>query len=579
MSLIKVNINGKNIMVEKGTSILDAAKELNIKIPTLCHLNLHSFKMVNQVASCRVCMVEADGKLVPACATPVYDGMVIKTDTLKAIKYRRTVVELILSNHPQDCLLCEKNLDCELQSLAADLGIRHIRFKGEKTNFGVDHSSKSIVKDLDKCILCRRCETMCSEVQTVNVLSGVDRGFHTVVAPFFNSPLHETVCTFCGQCVSVCPTGALTEVNNISKVWRALNTEGKTVVVQIAPAVRVALGEEFGMEPGSIVTGKIVSALRKLGFDRVFDTDFAADLTIIEEASEFIHRVKHGGTLPMLTSCCPAWVKFFEHQFPELIDIPSTCKSPHQMLGAVAKSYLAQKMEVNPEDMIVVSIMPCVAKKYEISRPELENEEGIKDVDIVITTRELAKMIKEAGIDFENLEDENFDNPLGESTGASVIFGVTGGVLEAAVRTAYEFYTGESLDKVDFHDLRGFQGVKEAKIQMGDIELNVAVASSLGNARTILENIKHGKCQYHLIEIMACPGGCIDGGGQPYHKGDLDIIKKRAEAIYKEDRGKTLRKSNENPYIKKLYDEFIGEPHGEKAHELLHTSYFKRNKV
>lgn len=579
MSLIKVNINGKNIMVEKGTSILDAAKELNIKIPTLCHLNLHSFKMVNQVASCRVCMVEADGKLVPACATPVYDGMVIKTDTLKAIKYRRTVVELILSNHPQDCLLCEKNLDCELQSLAADLGIRHIRFKGEKTNFGVDHSSKSIVKDLDKCILCRRCETMCSEVQTVNVLSGVDRGFHTVVAPFFNSPLHETVCTFCGQCVSVCPTGALTEVNNISKVWRALNTEGKTVVVQVAPAVRVALGEEFGMEPGTIVTGKIVSALRKLGFDRVFDTDFAADLTIIEEASEFIHRVKHGGRLPMLTSCCPAWVKFFEHQFPDLIDIPSTCKSPHQMLGAVAKSYFAEKMEIKPEDVTVVSIMPCVAKKYEISRPELENEEGIKDVDIVITTRELARMIKEAGIDFENLEDENFDNPLGESTGASVIFGVTGGVLEAAVRTAYEVYTGESLDKVEFHDLRGFQGIKEAKIQMEDIELNVAVASSLGNARKILENIQQGKCQYHLIEIMACPGGCIDGGGQPYHKGDLDIIKKRAEGIYKEDRGKTLRKSNQNPYIKKLYDEFIGEPHGEKAHELLHTSYFKRNKV
>lgn len=579
MSLIKVNINGKNIMVEKGTSILDAAKELNIKIPTLCHLNLHSFKMVNQVASCRVCMVEADGKLVPACATPVYDGMVIKTDTLKAIKYRRTVVELILSNHPQDCLLCEKNLDCELQSLAADLGIRHIRFKGEKTNFGVDHSSKSIVKDLDKCILCRRCETMCSEVQTVNVLSGVDRGFHTVVAPFFNSPLHETVCTFCGQCVSVCPTGALTEVNNISKVWRALNTEGKTVVVQVAPAVRVALGEEFGMEPGTIVTGKIVSALRKLGFDRVFDTDFAADLTIIEEASEFIHRVKHGGRLPMLTSCCPAWVKFFEHQFPDLIDIPSTCKSPHQMLGAVAKSYFAEKMEIKPEDVTVVSIMPCVAKKYEISRPELENEEGIKDVDIVITTRELARMIKEAGIDFENLEDENFDNPLGESTGASVIFGVTGGVLEAAVRTAYEVYTGDSLDKVEFHDLRGFQGIKEAKIQMGDIELNVAVASSLGNARKILENIQQGKCQYHLIEIMACPGGCIDGGGQPYHKGDLDIIKKRAEGIYKEDRGKTLRKSNQNPYIKKLYDEFIGEPHGEKAHELLHTSYFKRNKV
>lgn len=577
MNLVNLTINNKNISVPKGTTILEAAKGLNIKIPTLCHLDLHNIKMVNKSASCRVCVVEIEGKknLFPACSTLVKDGMVIRTDTLRAIKARRNVVELLLSNHPQDCLLCDKNTNCELQSLAADLGISEIKYKGQTSNHGIDKSSYSIVKNLDKCILCRRCETMCSEVQTVNVLSGVDRGFDTIVSPSFYNPMHESSCTFCGQCLAVCPTAALAEVNNIPKVWNALSDENKTVIVQVAPAVRVALGEEFGMEPGKLVTGKIVTALKNLGFDKVFDTDFAADLTIIEEASELVHRIESNENLPILTSCCPAWVKFIEHQFPDLLDIPSTCKSPHEMFGAIAKTYLAKNMNVTPENMVVVSIMPCVAKKYEAARPELSNEKS-KDVDIVITTREFAKMIKEAGIDFKSLEDNNFDNPLGESTGASVIFGTTGGVLEAALRTTYEWITNDTLDNVEFNQLRGMDGIKEATIKINDMNINVAVASGLGNARKILEDIQSGKSNYHAIEIMACPGGCIGGGGQPYHHGNLDIISERAKGLYKEDRSKKTRKSHENVYVQNLYKDFLGKPYGEKAHKLLHTHYHKR---
>ena len=580
MSLVTVTINNRRILVEDGTTILEAAKLLNIKIPTLCHLNLHDTKMVNQTSSCRVCMVEVDGRrnLAPSCATPVFDKMVVRTNSIRAIHARRTIVELLLSNHPKDCLICAKNTDCELQALSADLGIREIPYKGEMSTYEVDDSSYSIVRNLDKCILCRRCETMCNKVQTVNVLSGVERGFQTVVAPAFNLPMTDTACTFCGQCVAVCPTAALTEVNNVPKVWRALKNKDKYVVVQTAPAVRVALGEEFGLEPGTVVTGKLAAALRSLGFDKVFDTDFAADLTIMEEASELVHRLQHGGKLPILTSCCPGWVKFFEHQFPELLDIPSTCKSPHEMFGAVAKTYLAQKLGINPKNMVVVSIMPCLAKKYEAARPEL-SVNGNQDVDIVITTRELAKMLREAGIDFNSLEDSNFDNPLGESTGASVIFGATGGVLEAALRTAYEWLTEESLDNVEFHALRGMDGVKEATIKINDIDVNVAVAHGLGNARKILEAIKSGKANYHAIEIMACPGGCIGGGGQPYIRGDVDVLKKRAAGLYNEDRGKTKRKSHENEAVLKLYEEFLGEPYGEKAHELLHTHYIKREKI
>jgi NADH-quinone oxidoreductase subunit G len=580
LSLVTVTINNRQVQVEEGTTILEAAKVLNIKIPTLCHLNLHDIKMVNQTASCRVCMVEIEGRknLAPACATPVFDKMVVKTNTIKAIKARRTVVELLLSDHPKDCLVCDKNTNCELQQLAADLGIRDIPYKGEMSTYEIDDSSYSIVRNLDKCILCRRCETMCNKVQTVNVLSGVERGFETAVAPAFNLPLTDTSCTFCGQCVAVCPTGALTEVNNISKVWNALRDKDKFVIVQTAPAVRVALGEEFGLEPGTVVTGKMVTALRELGFDKVFDTDFAADLTIMEEASEFVHRIKHGGKLPILTSCCPGWVKFFEHQFPDLLDIPSTCKSPHEMFGAVAKTYLAEKLGIDPKNIVVVSVMPCLAKKYEAARPELSHE-GNQDVDIVITTRELAKMLKEAGINFNSLEDGDFDNPLGESTGASVIFGTTGGVLEAALRTAYEWLTDEELKDVEFHNLRGMDGVKEATVKINDMDVNVAVAHGLGNARKILEAIRNGEANYQAIEIMACPGGCIGGGGQPYIHGDIEILKKRAEGIYSEDRSKAKRKSHENESVLKLYKEYLGEPYGEKAHELLHTHYTERKKM
>ncbi len=419
---------------------------------------------------------------------------------------------------------------------------------------------------------------MCNEVQSVHVLSAVGRGFDTVIGAAFDLPMHETTCTFCGQCLAVCPTAALTEVDNVSKVWREINNEEKYVIVQTAPAVRVALGEAFGMEPGSLVTGKMVAALRGIGFDKVFDTDFAADLTIIEEASELVHRLEGKGKLPILTSCCPGWVKFFEHQFNDMLDIPSSCKSPHEMFGAIAKSYLAEKMNIKKENMIVVSIMPCVAKKYEAARPELGHG-GSKDVDIVITTRELAKMIKEAGIDFNTLEDQEFDNPLGESSGASVIFGATGGVIEAALRTAYEWLTNESLDNVEFHALRGIEGTKEASININGEEIKIGVTHGLANARKLLEKIRSGEAHYHAIEIMACPGGCVGGVGQPYHHGDLEILKKRIEGIYKEDRSKSIRKSHENPMIKKLYEEFLGEPYGEKAHDLLHTQYVARQKM
>lgn len=577
MSLIALTINDKEINVEQGTTILQAARMLNINIPTLCHLNMHDGKTTNHPGSCRVCVVEVSGRrnLAPACSTPATNGMIIKTNSIRAIKARRTVLELILSDHPQDCLLCEKNTVCELQRLAAELGIREIHYKGELSTYPIDNSSSSIVRDPNKCILCRRCETVCNEVQTVGVLSGVNRGFETVVSPAFGLPLKETTCTFCGQCVAVCPTGALTEVNNTSKVWNALGQTEKVVVIQTAPAVRSALGEEFGIEHGTCVTGKMVAALKALGFDKVFDTDFAADLTIMEEASEFAHRLQHGGRLPMLTSCCPAWVNFFEHQFGDLLDVPSTCKSPQQMWGAIAKTYLAGKMNVVAKDMIVVSVMPCLAKKYEAAKPEMSTN-GVPDVDIVISTRELAKMIKEAGINFNSLPEEDFDNPLGESTGAGVIFGTSGGVMEAALRTAYEWLTNETLENVDFKSVRGMEGIKEASVKINDIDVNVAIASGLGNARKLLEAIRSGESNYHLIEIMACPGGCINGGGQPYSNDYEDILSKRMSVLYNEDKNKTIRKSHDNPYIKKIYEEFLGEPYGKKAHELLHTHYVKR---
>lgn len=577
--MVTVTINNKVIQVPKDYTILQAAKEIGINIPTLCHLDLHNIKMVNKVASCRACVVEVEGRrnLAPSCSTPVFDGMKIRTDSLRAVRSRRTMVELLISDHPKDCLVCLKNQECELQSIAHDMGIKQIRYEGEMSSYPVDMTSKAIYRDPSKCILCRRCETMCNDVQTVHALSGVDRGFKTIVGPAFHAPMNETVCTFCGQCVAVCPTGALVEIDNVPKVWRALEEKNKTVVVQVAPAVRVAIGELFGLAPGTIVTGKLVSALKSLGFDYVFDTDFAADLTIMEEAHEMIERIKEGTNLPILTSCCPAWVKFFEHQFPDLLDIPSTCKSPHEMFGAITKHYFAKKMGISEKDMIVVSVMPCVAKKYEAERPELESK-GVKDVDIVITTRELGRMIKEAGVNFLSLDDEEFDNPLGESTGAAVIFGTTGGVIEAALRTAADELTGQSLENVDFHEVRGLQGLREAEVKIGDLTLNIAMANGLGNARTLLESIRQGNSKYHAIEIMACPGGCIGGGGQPYHHGNLEILKQRADSIYSIDKEFTVRKSHENPAIQELYKEFLGEPGSELAHHLLHTSYFERKK-
>ncbi|MEN1758889.1 NADH-dependent [FeFe] hydrogenase, group A6 [Anoxynatronum sibiricum] len=580
MELVNVQINGSHLQVPQGTTILDAAGKCGVKIPTLCHLNLKDLGIVNQAASCRVCMVEVAGRhtLVPSCAEKVTEGMVVTTDSLRAISARRMSVELLLSNHPQDCLTCAKNMDCRLQRLAQELGVRDIKWKGARMNYAKDQSSHSLVKDPNKCVMCRCCETVCNDVQTCGILSAVNRGFDAIVGPAFNLPMSETSCTFCGQCVAVCPTAALTEVNNSGLVWSALSNPNRHVVVQVAPAIRVSIGELFGMAPGEVSTGKIVAALKKMGFKGVFDTNFAADLTIMEEAAELMHRIQNGGTLPMLTSCCPAWVKFFEHQFPDLLDIPSTCTSPQTMFGVIAKTYYAQKKNIDPNDITVVSIMPCLAKKAEAKREELTK--GTESyVDIVITTREFAQMMKEAGIDFAGLKDDDFDSLMGESTGASAIFGTTGGVIEAAVRTAYEWMTGETLENVEFTNLRGLEGIREAAVSMGDMELKIGIAHELGNARKLLEDIRAGKSHYHAIEIMACPGGCIGGGGQPYHHGDMEVIKKRQEALYREDKGKKKRKSHENQEVMRLYKAFLGEPNGKKAHELLHTYYVPRERI
>jgi NADH-quinone oxidoreductase subunit G len=577
MSLNIVTINGKQIAVEPGTTILEAANKLNIHIPVLCHLDLPCVKMVNKTASCRICVVEVEGRnnLAPACATPVTNGMVVHTKTKRVIKVRRINLELLLSDHPFDCLTCAKSLDCDLQRLAVEFGIENIEYEGEKSEYALDLSSNAIRRDLDKCIMCRRCETMCNEVQTVGVLTGYGRGFTAVVGPAEMKPLADSICTFCGQCVNVCPTGALTEISYIREVWDALNNPEKTVIVQTAPAVRVGIGEEFDLPIGKAATGKLVAGLRALGFDSVFDTDFAADLTIMEEAHELLGRLKSGKNLPILTSCCPGWINFLEFQFPDLIGIPSSCKSPQQMFGAIAKSYYADKIGVKPENLVVVSIMPCLAKKYEASREEFMVE-GVRDVDYVLTTRELAKMFREAGINPAERDDEDYDSPLGESSGAGVIFGTSGGVLEAALRTAYEWATGKELHDVNFRSVRGMEGVKESTINIEGTQLNVAVTSGLGNARKVLEKIQSGEANYHAIEIMACPGGCLNGGGQPFIHGDMSRLEKRMDAIYAEDEGKTIRKSHDNPYIKKLYEEFLGEPGGEKSHKLLHTCYHKQ---
>ncbi|KUG04229.1 periplasmic hydrogenase large subunit [hydrocarbon metagenome] len=581
--IIPIKINDQNITVPIGITILEAAHQIGIRIPTLCHLDLHDIKMVNKTSSCRVCMVELSkgnnrNDLVPACVTPVTRDMEIRTDTLRAIRARRMAVELLLSNHPNECFTCPKNLECELQALAAELGVREIRWEGERMDYPRDVSSDAIVKDSNKCIYCRRCETMCNEVQTCGILSGIGRGFASFVGPAFNIPMVESSCTYCGQCVQVCPTAALTEVNHTDRVWEALNDPDKHVVVQTAPAIRATLGELFNMEAGTIVTGKMVTALKRMGFDAVFDTNFGADITVMEEATELIYRMNNGKKLPMLTSCCPAWVKFIEHQFPELLEVPSTCKSPHIMFGTIAKTYYAEKNEIDPDNMVVVSVMPCIAKKAEAKRPELTKDEH-NNVDIVITTRELGAMIKEAGIEFKELPESDYDSPMGMASGAAVIFGNTGGVIEAVIRTAYEWITGDTLDKVEFDQLREADGLKKAAIKAGNKELRIGIASGLGNARQLLEEIRDGKEDYDAIEIMACPGGCVAGGGQPYHHGNYEIVKKRQEAIYQEDRNKQLRKAHENIEVLKLYEEYLGEPYGEFAQELLHTHFEERERI
>lgn len=577
---LKVKINDFNLEVDKGTTILEAAQKINVSIPTLCHMNLEGFGIVNQTASCRMCMVEVKGRapLAPACSELVTDGMEVTTDSIKAVTARRMNLELILSNHPMECLTCPKNLECELQALAQKLNITEIAYEGEKMDHPIDRSSYALVKDPNKCVMCRRCETMCNDVQTCGILSANSRGFDAFVGPAFHLDMLDTSCTFCGQCVAVCPTGALSEVKNTHQVWHELNNPKKHVVVQVAPAIRVAIGELFGMEPGTVTTGQLATALRRMGFDAVFDTDFAADLTIIEEASELVHRIESGGKLPILTSCCPAWVRFIEYQFPDMLDIPSTCKSPQVMMGTIVKTYYAEKTGIPKEDIVNVSIMPCIAKKSEIQRKELVIGES-HDVDWVLTTRELGSMLKEAGIEFSKLAEGEFDNILGESTGASVIFGTTGGVIEAAVRTAYEWITHEELEDVNFYQLRGMEGIREATVRIKDMDLHIGIAHGLGNARKLLESIKNGEAEYHAIEIMACPGGCIGGGGQPYHHGNMDIIRKRQDAIYREDRGKKRRKSHENQMVMALYREYLGEPYGEKAHDLLHTYYHAREMI
>ena len=564
---------------------MDAAKSVGITIPTLCYLHLKDFNITNRPAGCRICVVEVEGRrnLAPACATECTEGMVINTHNIRVLNARKTVLELILSDHPTDCLICAKSGNCELQTLAHEFGIREIEYQGEQSTYKKD-MSPSIIRDVDKCIMCRRCEMMCNEIQTVGALSAVNRGFTSVVAPAFEQDLSCSPCTYCGQCVAVCPTGALTEVDHTNQIIRLLADPTKTVVVQTAPAVRAALGEEFGLKPGTSVTGKMVSALRELGFDYVFDTDFAADLTIMEEGSELLDRIARylkGDTtvkLPILTSCCPGWVNFFEHQFPDMLDVPSTARSPQQMFGSIAKTYFADKLKIKRQDMVVVSIMPCLAKKFERSREEFSTD-GNPDVDFSLSTRELAQLIKQANINFNALPESDYDAPLGESTGAAVIFGASGGVIEAATRTAYEIFTGKTLEKVDFTELRGLESIREATVDFNGTPIKIGIAHGLGNARKLLERVRAGNSGFHAIEIMACPGGCIGGGGQPLHHGDSSILFARQKAIYDEDKSKAIRKSHENPYIQKLYKEFLGAPLSEKSHHLLHTHYFDKKKV
>jgi len=594
--MTKLTIDNIPVEVPEGTTVLEAAEKAGIRIPTLCYL-----KDVQALGACRVCVVEVEGAwtLVASCTMPVAENMKVHTNTRRVREARRTVVELLLSEHDGDCQVCPRNEDCELQKVAQELGVREIRYAGERARRYQDATTPALVRDTAKCILCRRCVTVCSQVQGVAALWPQNRGFKTVVGPAFCQELEDVVCVQCGQCAAVCPVGAILEQDHIARVWDALDDPNKHVIVQTAPAIRAALGECFGYPPGTRVTGKMVAALRRLGFDAVFDTDFAADLTIIEEGHELLMRLKQAlkpggnghrfGPLPMFTSCSPGWIKFMEHFYPEMTAHLSTCKSPQQMFGAVAKTYYAQKIGRRPEDIYVVSVMPCTAKKFEAQRPEMDDS-GVQDVDAVLTTRELARMIKQAGIRFEQLPDEQMDAPLGLSTGAADIFANTGGVMEAALRTAYELVTGRELPFKNLHvePIVGLAGVKEATIKitgakpewsfLEGVELRVAVPHGLGNARQVVERIRSGQAQYHFVEVMTCPGGCIGGGGQPRLTTN-DVRQARIAAIYAEDESRPWRKSHENPAIHQLYQEFLGQPLGEKSHELLHTHYESRSRV
>lgn len=580
MEKIKITIDNRPVEVDKGTTVLEAASRIGIKIPKLCYMHLHDLGVENKPGACRICVVEIEGRknLVPSCKQECAEGMVVKTHTYRVLNARRTVMELILSNHPNECLTCSKSGDCELQSATQELGIREMPYKGEQTTFGKD-ISPSLIRDMNKCIMCRRCENACSQIQSVGTLSATGRGFGAIVSTAFGEDIVKTNCVNCGQCVAVCPTGALAEHSNVADVLKAIADPSKTVVVQTAPAVRVGLGQDFGYS-GKSVTNKMVAALRQLGFDYVFDTDFAADLTIMEEGTELLERLSDllagkEAHIPLMTSCCPGWISFVEKHYPEILPHLSTAKSPQQMFGAIAKNFFAPKMGIDRKNFVVVSVMPCVAKKYERAREEF-SKGGDPDVNISITTRELAHLIRYANINFAALEDDDFDSPLGESTGAGVIFGNTGGVIEAAVRTAYEIQTKKPLPKIDFTELRGFGGIRSATIDFDGIPINIGIAHSLSNARRLIEDIKAGKSGYHAIEVMACPGGCIGGGGQPYHKGNMEVIRERWASLYAEDKSKKLRKSHDNPFIKSLYNDYLGKPNGHLAHELLHTAYYDR---
>ena len=569
MTMVNLTINGKQIQAEQGTTILEAARAAGIYIPTLCY-----HPELRPEGACRLCMVEASGarSLVASCVYPVSEGMVVKTNTANVREARKTVIELLLANHPKDCLSCQKSGDCELQKIAADLGLRKIRFEGGETKaHTIDCSNPSLVRDQEKCILCGRCIRICRDVQGMDVYSFAGRGFNTIVSTAFEHDLKDAACTYCGQCASVCPTGAIVEKDDTEQVWQAINDPEKVVIVQTAPSVRVALGEELNIPAGSIVTGKMVAALRSLGFDKVFDTNFSADLTIMEEGHEFLDRLQNGGVLPMITSCSPGWVNMIELKYPELLPHLSTAKSPQQMFGAVAKTYFAEQAGIDPAKIVSVSVMPCTAKKAEAQREEM-CDSGYRDVDIVITTRALGRMIREAGIDFASLPEENFDSPLGTGSGAGVIFGTTGGVMEAALRTVADVVSGQDLPKVDYTEVRGMEETREAVIEIAGREIRIAVVNTLGSARKMLERIKAGTADYQFIEVMACPGGCIGGGGQPVPV-NREIRQKRREALFTCDRMSELRKSHENPEIKALYDNWLGKPLGEKAHHLLHTHY------